>query len=422
MDTRPSTDYHPPQVKFLNDNLRALNAAGVGRVELNEPALLAAARRDTGLERLGDESFLPALRLLLTAIEAEQRLNPIGRIAAHAALLSSLKNRLWANACFEAHPQIRHSTIAAPIVIVGLARSGTTRLHRMLAADPRLQHLKAWEGSNPAPRLSHPQLGATARYQEVKDALAMGKSLNPGADSAHPVDVDGAEEEILLLNHSFASFGTAVFAHERHYYTSLLELDRTAAYSYLRDLLQLISWSRGDQADRRWVLKTPQHMLDLDKLLGVLGVFPDAKLIFTHRDPLKTVISMMSLSWHLAMMNTDLPCRAVIRDMWLDVCEHKALRSMRARASIPAAQQLDVYYHEMNRDWRRVLRRVSDFIDLEFTPDTERLMSEWLARSESENRHGAHRYSYEDFGITHADVEARMRPFRERYAIPLEGH
>ncbi len=417
MDTRPSTHYHTLPVKLINAIVRSLNCIGLAKIDLSEAALLAAAREETGLDRFGDESFVPALRALLVAIQSEARLNPFGRIGAKATILGSLKNRLWANACFEAHPEIRQRKIVAPIVVVGLARAGTTRLQRMLAADTRLQHLKAWEGFNPAPRIGQPALGKSARYNEVKKIVGLGRRLNPGADTAHPIDADWAEEEILLINHSFCGLGALAFGQGVHYYNQLLNCDKSAGYRYMRDLMNLVSWSRGDAENKRWVLKTPQHMLDLEQLMNV---FPDAKLVFTHRDPLKTVVSTLSLGWHFTVMNTDRPCRASVKDVWLDVCEQMASRSMRARDSIPAAQQLDVYYSDMNNNWDAVVQRVYDFVDMEFTPAAKHSMAQWLAQSKRENRHGGHQYSFEDFGTTREEVDARMKFFRDRYAIPYE--
>ena len=417
MDTKPSTYYHPRSIRVINGILGGLNSVGVGKVDLSEQSLLSAARRLTRLEHFGDESFRPALRMLIESVEAEQRLHALGRLGARGGAIASLMNRLWANECFEKYPEIRQRKIAAPIVIVGLARSGTTRIHRLLAADTRLQHLKAWELANPAPRLGKPQNGQQARYTEAKNVIQLGRRLNPGAFNAHPIDVDWAEEEILLLNHSFVGSGVMAFAQEMKFYTWLRDYDKTAGYSYMRELMQLISWSRGSPEDQRWVLKTPQHMLDLDVLLKI---FPDAQLIFTHRDPLKTVVSMMSLAWNFAVMNTKQPCRAMVRDIWMDACEQMARRSMRARESIPASQQLDVYYHEMNGDWRPAMRQIYDFIGMELTPQAEQQLSDWTAKSDSENRHGGHRYSPADFGITREEVDARMRFFRERYAIPYE--
>lgn len=419
MDTKPSTHYHPLLVKFINWVIRGLNFIGLPEIDLSEEALLAKARRETGLDRFGNESFFSGLRVLLKSIETEAQLNPFGRLYARENIVISLKNRLWANACFEAHPEILQRKIVAPIIIIGPHRSGTTRMHRMMASDARLQHLKTWEGFNPAPRIGSPELGRAARYKEVKKSLGMAQRfLYPGAFVGHPMDADWAEEEMLLLNHTFCSFSILGSYNVPSYYQWFLEHDKAADYRYMADLMRLISWSRGDAEDKRWVLKNPQHMLDLDVLMKV---FPDAQLVFTHRDPLKTVASVMSLMWHYAVQHTDLPCREPIKNTWLDFCEQAARRCIKMRESIPATQQLDVYYEEMNRDWRAAMRRVYDFSGIEFTPETEHALGTWLTNSEKENRHGGHRYSLEDFGTTAKEVDTRMMFARERYAIPYEG-
>lgn len=417
MDTRPSTDYHSPLVKRFNRITRCLNLLGLRKIDLSQAALIAAARKQTGLERFGDESFLPAMRTLLDAVNTEAELNPFGRHIAKMRTLGSLKNRLWANACFEAYPEIRQRKIVAPIIIVGPHRSGTTRLQRMLAADSRLQHLTTWEGINPAPRLGWPELGKAARYEEVRQMIAGRQHAYPGA-MAHPMDADWPEEEMLLLNHAFCSFSAFGLYNIPSYYRWFLAADKTAAYRDMADMMKLISWSRGEPENKRWILKNPQHMLDIDVLLQT---FPDAKLVFIHRDPLKTVGSVMSLVWRFAVQHTDMPCRARIRDVWLDFCEQMAHRCIQAREHIPASQQLDVYYEDMNRDWRGVMRRIYDFTDMEFTAEAETTMDTWLTRSEQEGLHTGHRYALEDFGTSRDEVDTRMKFYRERYAIPYEG-
>jgi hypothetical protein len=418
MDTTPSTRHHPLPVKLINRAIRLLNAFGLGRIDLSEASLLAAARKETGLERFGDESFLPGLRALLQALESEARLNPFGRLHAKAEITASLKNRLWANACFEAHPEILERKIAAPVVIVGPVRSGTTRLHRMLATDARLLHLKAWEGFNPAPRPGLPDGGKAVRRGEVEKFLRLGQRLNPGAFSAHPMEADWAEEEVLLLNHAFGGLSPLGLYNVPSYRDWFLAHDRSAAYRDMANQMKLISWARGDDEENRWVMKTPQHMLDLDTLVKT---FPDAKLVFTHRDPLKTVASTLSLTWNFAVHNTDLPLRGAIRDTWLGLCEEMARRCIRVRETLPPSQQLDVHYEDMNRDWRGVMKGIYDFAAMDFTPEAERAMGAWLAESEQEGRHRGHRYALEDFGVTPDEVDDRMKFYRDRYGIPYEA-
>ncbi len=414
MDLNPSTHYHSQAVQDFNREA----CSQARQIDLSEQALIAEAKQETGIANFRDESFLPAMRALLASIESEANLNPFGRFVAKSRTMRTLTNRLWADACFEAHPQILQRRIVAPIIIVGPHRSGTTRMQRMLATDTRLQHLTTWEGLNPAPRLGLPDGGRAARYEEIKKSLEGRETVYPGAYVAHPMHADWPEEEMLLLNHSFCGFAPLGLYNVPSYYQWFLKADKTAGYRYMADLMRLISWSRGEPEDKRWVLKNPQHMLDIDVLLKV---FPDAKLVFTHRDPLKTVGSVMSLMWFYAVQHTDLACRAQIRDVWLDFCEQMARRCMKARESIPESQQMDVHYEEMNRDWRAVMRRVYAFGGMTFPSEVEAAMNAWLNRSDSEKLHGKHRYSFEDFGTSSAEVDARMMFARKKYAIPYEG-
>lgn len=418
MDTQPSTAYQPPFVRQFNRRTRAWNMIGMKKIDLSEASLIAAARAETGLERFGDESFLPPLRALLHSLDTEAQLNPFGRFNARMRTIRSLKNRLWANACFEAHPEILERGIDAPIVIVGPHRSGTTRLQRMMATDARLQHLSTWEGFNPAPRPGQPGMGRQARYEEVKSFLALGRQVYAGGYVAHPMDADWPEEDMLLMNHSFCGFSVLGMFNIPSYYRWFLGYDKTEVYRYTAKLLKLIAWSRGERQGGRWVLKNPQHMLDLGTLHKV---FPDARLVFTHRDPIKTVGSVMSLMWHFASRHTDLPCRASTRDIWMDFCEQSARRGMAQRERLPAGQQIDVHYEEMNRDWRAVMRRVYAFGGIEFTPGVEQAMARWLADSDRDKLHGGHRYALEDFGTSAAEVDRRMMFVRQRYDIAYEG-
>ncbi|MBS4099491.1 MAG: sulfotransferase [Sulfuricella sp.] len=414
MDNSPSTAYHSPQVLKFNQDARASHL----QIDLSEAALIAAARQETGLERFGDESFLPAMRAMLNAVETEAQLNPFGRATARNRTLRSLKNRLWANACFEAHPEIQRRKIVAPLIIIGPHRSGTTRIQRMLASDARLQHLKAWEGINPAPRPGWPDLGREARQAEARKMLDDGLRINPEARIAHPMDADWPEEDAQLLNHSFCGMANLSLYNVTDYYPWFLAADKGPGYRYLAEQMKLISWARGNPEDQPWMLKNPQHMLNLDVLMQT---FPDAKLVFTHRDPLKTVGSVMSLMWLYGVQNTDLPCRAHIREVWLDLCERMVRRCMEVRETIPAGQQIDVYYEDMNRDWRAVVGKIYQFAGLELTPAAEHGMEAWLAESEREGRHTGHRYALEDFGTNREEVDARMRFYRERFNIPYEN-
>lgn len=418
LDSAPSTVYHPWPVKLIKGGLRGLNRLGLGRIDLSEAALLAEARRQTGLDRFGDEHFLKGLRSLLKDLESDAALNPFGRLHAKTSILNALKNLLWANAVFEAHPEIESYPMPAPIIVVGPVRSGTTRLQRLLAADTRFAHLTAWEGFNPAPRGGAREADRLSRREEVRKFLKAGQKINPGAFAAHPMEADAADEEILLLNQTFDGLSYAALYHSPRYREHLLHGDRSAAYRSLGRLLRLVSWARGEPAGKPWVLKTPQHMLDLPQLLQA---FPDAKLLFTHRDPRKTVASTLSLAWNFAVLNTDRPCRGLIRDAWLEICEEMARRCIASREHLPESQQFDVYYDEMNDDWLGVMKEVYAFIGLEYLPAAQTAAQEWLTTCQRGNIYGNHRYALDDYGLSQDEVDARMNFYRANYRIPYEA-
>jgi hypothetical protein len=418
MDTHSSTRYHSAAVRRFIDNAQSSSHGVSTGIDLSEEALIAEARRQTGLACFGDENFLIPMKVLLDSVRREARLNAFGEAVVKMHTVRALKNRLWTHAYLEAHPEIRERKIVAPIFIIGPHRSGTTRLHRMLANDDRLQHLKAWEAINPAPRPGQPDLGKASRYEEARKMLDGREQFYPGVCGAHPMHADWPEEEMHLLNQSFCGFLPVGLYNIPTYYRWLIDADKTFAYRHMADLMRLISATRGDPEEKRWVLKNPQHMLDLDVLVSV---FPDAQLVFTHRDPVKTVGSVLSLMWHYAVQHTDLPCRADVRERWLNFCEQMARRCMRERANIAASRQMDIYYHDVSRDWRAAMRRVYRFIGLPFTPEAESTMSEWLQESENHHHHDAHRYALDDFGLSESDVDERMMFVRERYGIPYES-
>lgn len=411
MDQLPSTHYHSSITRQYNRDARDRGLT----IDLSLDNLISTARQETGLEHFGDESFQPALETFLQSAETEADLNPFGRLNARLRVLRSLRNRLWAHDCFTSHSDILRRKIAAPLIIVGPHRSGTTRLQHLLATDCRFQHLTTWEGMNPSPRRALPDRGEALRHQEVDSMLAGLEETYPGAFLAHPMKADWPEEEMLLLNHAFCSFSLIGAYHVPSYYRWFLDADKEFAYRHMAELMKLISWSRGVPEDKPWILKNPQHMLDLDILLRI---FPDARLVFTHRDPVKTVGSIMSLVWHYAVQHTDGPCRAKTREVWMDFCERMARRCMKVREDIPSTQQIDVYYEDMNRDWQGQMKRIYDFAGMEFTPAAEAAQRTWLA--DSKGHHGSHRYSLEDFGTSAAEVDERMTFVREKYGIPHE--
>ncbi|HPU16346.1 MAG TPA: sulfotransferase, partial [Polymorphobacter sp.] len=194
--------------------------------------------------------------------------------------------------------------------------------------------------------------------------------------------------------------------------------DQSPAYQHLRRLLQLAGWFTGRDPQAPFVLKMPQHMQDLPALMAV---FPDAKLVFIHRDPAAVVGSGASMVWNQMVVQSDDVDPHWIGAEWLHKTHHRAAVTAAARPHIPAAQQFDVRFADMNADWAGVMQRIYDFLGLEFDAPAHAAMAAYLARAAREHRHGEHRYTLADFGLDARSVNAGFADYRARFDIPVEA-
>lgn len=414
----PAIHYHRVPVRIANRALRLLGRFGWLHASLDEAELLSAARQATGLENFGDDSFRIPMRLVLKGLETESDLNPIGRFLTRQSILRVLKNRLYAEDLIERHPEILEREIRDPIVVVGLARSGTTRLHRLLASDPRFTHLLAWESVNPAPWPESFGDGPDPRIRAIEQGLKAVLYLSPQIASVHPLGAHEVEEEVGLIEHAFSSQLFEVIHYMPSFASWLMEHDQTYAYEYMLRLLKLVAWFRNDPPEKPWVLKSPQHMQDLDALMTVM---PGARLVCSHRDPVKAVGSACSMAWNALVRDTDHLDPHWVGREWSGKTEAMLRKTLRVREErVAPEQQLDVLYADIGADWRAVMQRIYAFIGEEWNDSAEQSMERWLEQN-GQHRHGVHRYSLTDFGLDADEVDARFRFYRQRFAIPYES-
>jgi hypothetical protein len=320
---------------------------------------------------------------------------------------------------FKRHPEILARPIPHPVVIVGPMRSGTTRMHRLLAADRRFAHLRSFETISPVPRPGFEDV-LTGKTRDFRPKLAsrimkVARLANPRTLSIHPTGPYEPEEELGLLVASMWGM-----KHEAQWmvpaYGRWCEgQDAAPAYRHMADLLRLIGWSQQESSLRPWILKTPQHMLDLPALLKV---FPDARLIFTHRDPRAVVGSAASLAWNQTIIYSDHAKASAVGQEWLRKTALQVERMMDARRSIPAERMIDVHYDAMDRDWRGTMSRVYRFLGLEMDtalPGMER----YIERSRALGRR-PHRYSLSEFGLAEGDVLERMDRYIRQFDVTME--
>lgn len=416
-------DKPPRRAPFIAIADRVIRAGRkLGRIRparLEKDYLLEQAAKQTGLDDFGDPWFRQPFDILLDAVRNEAQLNAAGDFSAMLYFNQVLMHRLLSEHWFKRHPEILERTLKRPVVIVGPMRSGTTRLHRLLAADRRFSHMRSFETISPVPRQDFEAVlaGEAEDFRPVlaRRIMRVARLANPRTLSIHPTGPYEPEEELGLLCASLYGMKHEAQWHVPSYAAWCEGVDATPAYRYMADQLRLVGWSQQASTLRPWILKTPQHMLDLPALLNV---FPDARLIFTHRDPQQVVGSAASLAWNQTIIYSDHADAGEIGREWLRKTQLQVERMMAAREHIAPERMIDVQYEDMERDWRGTMERVYRFLDLDIEPAVPG-MEDYLERSRELKRH-PHRYSLEMFGLSPGEVRERMRRYIDRFDVPME--
>ena len=403
----------PPHIR----DVRTAMAGMAALVPLEAEALLAAARVETGLDDFGDETFVDRLRLLTRVLVTEGRLSEVGRVMAHGQLLQLLKNRLVVEALFTRHPEIELGEIWSPIVIVGLPRTGTTHLHNLLAADPALRSLPYWESLEPVLLDEQRPVPGEPDPRRVRcdQALWFVNESLPHFVRMHEMTTDHVHEEIqlLALDMSTMLFETmGVLPSWRDAYKAT---DQTPSYRYLRRVLQAMQWQRGGT---RWVLKSPQH---LEQLGPLMDAFPDAVVVFTHRDPASVVASYVTMAAYTARMNLEPPIDLhAIGRYWRDRIEDLFRACVRDRDLVSPARSLDVHFDEFMRDDLAMVRRIYALAGQTVTADAEAAWAAFMA-THPRGVHGTVEYELAQFGLDAAEIRRACGFYVERFGVTLEG-
>ncbi|MFN2378243.1 MAG: SDR family NAD(P)-dependent oxidoreductase [Candidatus Binatia bacterium] len=411
-----STDYANPRrplaIRLFNALGSVASRAGL-RTSLDFDSLLAAARRKTGLEDFGDPYFREPLRVLLASLENEAGLHALGRAVMRGRIVGMLANRLRVEALFREHPEIEAIPMGRPIVIAGLQRTGTTLLHRLLAADPAARSLPAWEALHPAPLPGEGREGSAQRRRAARLSEKGLQWLSPQFFAVHPVEAEAPEEDVMLLDHCFTSQAPEATLHVPAYARWLEGQDLVPAYRYLARLMKLLLWQRPGS---HWVLKTPHHM---EYLAELLEVFPDALVVQTHRDPKATTGSFCSMVAHGRGIFSDRVDAREVGRHWLRKVTRMMDRALAVRDARGGASFVDVSYYDLLEDPLGEVRRIYAAAGLPLSDAGEASMKALLAR-EVQGRHGRHVYRTRDFGLSPAAIDEAFASYRERFAVRHE--
>lgn len=391
-------------VKVLNSIGKALNNFGFNLGAIDIAKIHELAKKNTGLEDFGQKEYLESLNHLLEAMENEANFHHFGRIAVRTTLVHLLNNRLFTQDFIRKNPYVREQKIERPIFIVGLPRTGTTFLFNLLSQDKKSRWFSNWEGNSPVP-IS----GDNEDRERIGFAQNLYKQFHyflPDLKKKHEVKPMEPEEcSTLFLN----TFDAELFWYcyrVPSYRKWLNQRDRLRSYEEYRDQLKILQCSgEGD----RWLLKSPTHLFTLKELLEV---FPDACIIHTHRDPVEVVPSACSLAATIRGLCSNEVDYAELGHEMVAQWSEGVDKALSYRETCQGNQFFDMSYQEFVADPLGMVQRIYQHFDLVADPKMQEKMEMYIGRNR-QHKHGVHRYSLAQFGLTGEEVQNRFSRYMD---------
>ncbi len=366
---------------------------------------IAAAEKETGLTGFDSESFIEPFEFMLRCINQRPEAEGILK-ALNQEIMQSLINRLRVSDYLRQHPEIADAEIRAPIIVMGMPRTGTTAMSYLLDCDPRWRSLLNWEAVDSVPPPTTATLRSDPRCVGKKQMQAAMLERIPFA-VPHWEWADGPTECIFTHAQDFKSLSLESRVAQRDYADYMLHCDMESAYEYQKKVMRVLQ----SQAPGRWALKMPSHALHFT---WALRAFPDAKFIWTHRNPYKALASLgntISTAHLSGMGQVD---KQFIHDTYPKQIAEHVNRPMRLRASLPEDKILDVYCAEFMADPLAGMQKVYSWLGEEISPDVEQNMRDWLAH-DAERQSTRPSYGLEDFGWSEAGLAHHFEEYLERY-------
>ncbi|MGC1283322.1 MAG: sulfotransferase [Streptosporangiaceae bacterium] len=370
----------------------------VGTVE----DLHASATRVTGLSDFGTDDYRDGLAVLLESYARDADLTPLGRRVKRSFLRGALVARLLSEAAWASWPSSASVAIERPIFVTGLPRTGTTALHRLLAADPAHQGLEMWLTQAPGPRPPRETWGANPVFQAIQEGYDRHHAEHPEFMGVHYIAADQVEECWQVLRQSMRSVSYECLAYLPTYSSWLQEQDWAVAYHRHRRNLQLIGLN---DAGRRWVLKNPSHLFALDALLTV---YPDALVIQTHREPRTAIASLCSLAEQATAGWSGTFRGEVIGQDQLELWARGLETFSAARARHDPARFCDVAYDEFAADPFGTVESIYARFGLPLSGQAADAMRALTAEQRAGDSRPVHRYTLADFGLAAEQVDERF--------------
>ena len=362
--------------------------------------LLQKAIRETGLDDFGPDHFLEPLNLLVKDFFTYNQTDTLGRVNFSQMILSSLKNRLNLHHVLKKYPEVEKVTINAPLIVIGLPRTGTTFLQGLLSQVSTLRPLQNRETH----QLPVPQCFATTQQiqQQVITAQAQIDGINwlsPEFIKAHELGTLEPEECNPFLMSSFYALLFCQLVYAPDYFQYVLASNFGDSYTMHKKHLQALSFNREEKT---WFLKAPAHIASLDPLLAV---YPDARIVFTHRNPLECMPSMASLTAMIRMVCLPTQDLKLIGPGMVKHLQQMLDLGYRTRDAWPATATpfLDITYKKLVSKPVDTVHQILNHFNIPIPEGMDEKLKSYLAKR-TQHRHGIHKYSLDKYGLDEAEL------------------
>lgn len=399
-------------MRGLNLGGRTLRRLGVEPPALSLDSLHRAAHRRAGVSRYGSWDFAEPLERLLKSYRDEAALTTLGRITVRELIVSLLDNLLRMEAERAANPDIERQRIVAPVFIIGLPRTGTTHLHGLVSEDAANRAPLTWEVMYPAAPRSGDEVARARAHTDTR--LGWADKLAPEFMRIHPIAADLPQECIAITAQVFMSIQFHTTHDVASYQDWFENAPQRLAFDFHHRFLQHL---QAKSSGSRWVLKAPGHLFALE---GLLERYPDARIIHTHRDPLRVMASMASHATVLRRAFSDSADPRKIASDWADRWARALEKFLAVRDRASPSQFLDINFESIESDPLGAVERVYDFLNWPLEAEARAKMQRFLDAN-PKNKHGVHSYTLEQFGLSRAAEMRRFRNYCERFRIPVRA-
>lgn len=374
------------------------------------------ARQATGLGELGSDSYRDGLERLLDSARLEARLNQAGTAALEGLVTMLLMKRLEIEDWYARHPEIDEQRIEAPLMVLGLPRTGSTALHCLLGEDPAARVMRNWEGMSPTPPPERATYETDPRIAVMQQHMDLRDQVTPRMKQMLPSTATSPVEDQLTMGYDFKSQIFQASMRIPSYVAWLYhEADLVPTFEYVKRVLKLLQWRCPPT---RWRLKNPSYSLFIDALDQV---FPDARYCMTHRDVAAVIPSVSDLYYEMQQAATDAPDKHWLGQHSVEWTELGMRRMIEFRERGNEQRFFDIYFAPFQKDPFPVLERLYAHIGEEFTPEARARMQAWRDDT-PRDKHGGHDYDAADFGLDPTELRERFRFYSERFDVPTAAY